>query len=75
MSSPVTRSATGISIVHLILRRINRQTLRLVIPAQYQKAHDLGEGDHVIWIPETDGVRLKFVKTRQLAEPSDAEAT
>jgi hypothetical protein len=55
-------------VVHLILRRINRQTLRLAIPSAYWKDHGLDAGDHVVWIPDADGVRLKFVKTRKLAE-------
>src|SRR5262249_45955475 len=57
-------------VVHLILRRINRQTMRLSVPAQYIRDHGLDAGDHCIWIPEADGsVGLKFVKTRELAEP------
>ncbi len=57
----------GNEIFHLILRRINRQSLRLVIPFPYARDYDLDAGDHVVWTPEADGsVRLKFVKTREL---------
>jgi bifunctional DNA-binding transcriptional regulator/antitoxin component of YhaV-PrlF toxin-antitoxin module len=53
-------------VAHLILRRVTRQTLRLVIPAKYQRAHDLRAGDHVVWIEEEDGVKLKFVRLAEL---------
>jgi hypothetical protein len=60
---------------HIILRRINRQTLRLAIPNRYWKEHGLDAGDHCVWTPEADGsVRLRFFKTRQSAEAS-AELT
>jgi hypothetical protein len=60
--------AADVGVFHCILRRINKQTMRLAVPAQYVRDHGLREGDHCIWSVEPDGVRLKFVKTTELAE-------
>jgi bifunctional DNA-binding transcriptional regulator/antitoxin component of YhaV-PrlF toxin-antitoxin module len=49
----------------LRLRRINQYTVRLTVPSAYLRNHGLKAGDKVLWIPDADGVRLKFVKVRQ----------
>ena len=60
-------------VFHIILRRVNRQTMRLAVPAQYVRDHGLQEGDHCTWIVAPNGdVRLKFVKTTELAETESA---
>jgi hypothetical protein len=58
-----------VGVEHIILRRMNRYALRLIIPQKFWKENNLGAGDHVVWIPEgNDCVRLKFVRTRKVAE-------
>jgi hypothetical protein len=61
-----------VGVFHIVVRRINRRTMRLAVPAQYVRDHGLQEGDHCVWTDEPDGVRLRFIKTTELAE---AEST
>jgi hypothetical protein len=49
----------------LRLSRLNKYMLRLAIPRDYLHNHGLKEGDRVLWIPDAEGVRLKFVKVRR----------
>jgi hypothetical protein len=66
--------------VCLRLRRTNRYTRRLAVPAEYLQRHGLGEGDEVEWNEEADGtVRLRFIRQQtvhadELTEAADVEA-
>jgi antitoxin component of MazEF toxin-antitoxin module len=51
----------------LQLRKLNN-SLRLVIPKNYVEEHDLEPEDHVMWQPEHDGVRLRFLKPKDVAK-------
>jgi bifunctional DNA-binding transcriptional regulator/antitoxin component of YhaV-PrlF toxin-antitoxin module len=55
------------SVVHLLLRRVNN-TLRVSVPRDYVDRYGLSPGDHVMWIEEQDGVKLKFVRLAELTE-------
>ncbi len=44
-----------------ILRRVNT-SLQITVPKEYVKRHELQGGDHVVWIEDEEGVRIKFVK-------------
>jgi len=61
-----------VDVFHIIVRRINRYAMKLTIPKRYIREHGIREGDHCVWIPEPDGVRLKFVKTTEPAETEGA---
>jgi hypothetical protein len=42
------------------LRRITKYTCTMSVPSAYMRNHGLQPGDQVLWIPDADGVRLKF---------------
>lgn len=44
----------------LTLRRPTKYNTRLTVPSTYVHAHNLRDGDRVLWIPQPDGVLLKF---------------
>jgi hypothetical protein len=65
-------------IAHLILRSVGPSSVRLTIPYEFKREHDLGAGDHVVWTPQPDGtVQLRFVKTHfeEVSEDEMAEAS
>jgi hypothetical protein len=57
----------------LLLRRTDK-TLRISIPREFCIRRGLSEGDHVMWIEEEDGVKLKFVRAAELEEIAAASA-
>ena len=60
----------------LRIRRLSQNSFRMLVPMAYMKNHDLKEGDHVMWIPDGDGVRLKFGSPSNhfVSAPTDEEA-
>ena len=44
----------------LTLRRTTKYNCRLTVPSTYARAHGLQDGDRVLWLPQPDGVLLKF---------------
>lgn len=59
-----TMAATGQRMANtvelLTLRRPTKYNTRLTVPSTYVHAHNLRDGDRVLWIPQPDGVLLKF---------------
>jgi hypothetical protein len=44
----------------LTLRRTTKYNCRLTVPSTYIHDHGLQPGDRVLWLPQADGVLLKF---------------
>ena len=51
----------------LPLRRINN-TLRIALPQAYARQRGLQQGDHVIWVEDEHGIRLKIIKLEEATE-------
>ena len=43
------------------LRRITKYTCMMAVPSAYLRSHGLQPGHQVLWLPDADGVRLKFI--------------
>jgi hypothetical protein len=50
------------------LRRITKYTCTMAVPSTYLRNHGLKEGTQILWVPEADGVRLKFDPPEQLVK-------
>jgi hypothetical protein len=59
----------------LTLRSNTRYNCRLSVPPDYLRSHGLQPGDRVLWIPDSDGVRLKFVPPGELGQGAVCELT
>ncbi len=55
----------------ITLRRING-TLRVSVPPEYKKQHNLKVGDVAIWTEDANGVHLRFVKIDEVLEQQEA---
>jgi antitoxin component of MazEF toxin-antitoxin module len=44
---------------YLKLRKMGN-SLYLIVPREFAKAHTLNPHDDVYWLPESDGIKLKF---------------
>jgi len=58
----------------LIIRRSGTTTLRIAIPREFVLRRELDEGDHVMWVEDEDGVRLKFIRLAELDELAKSAA-
>jgi hypothetical protein len=50
----------------LTLRSNTKYNYRLSVPSTYVHAHGLQDGDRVLWVPQPDGVLLKFAPPDEL---------
>jgi hypothetical protein len=52
---------------YLKLRKMHG-SLYLTVPREYVLAHTLSPRDDVYWLPEADGIKLKFYERPELAK-------
>ena len=71
---PVYTAQMQDTVEMLRIRRLSQHSFRMLVPMAYMKNHNLEEGDHVLWVPDGDGVRLTFKKAEQLVEQLEPEA-
>jgi hypothetical protein len=58
---------------YLKLRKMH-DSLYLTVPREYVLAHTLSPHDDVFWLPEADGIKLKFSSEAWHAEAGAAQA-
>jgi hypothetical protein len=59
-SAPMTQPTTKPDLPkYLKLRRMG-DSLYLTVPREFVRAHTLNPRDEVFWLPEPDGIKLKF---------------
>jgi hypothetical protein len=47
--------------VRIPLRKLN-DTVRIGVPLEFKRRHNLTEEDQVVWVEDETGVHLKFLK-------------